>query len=325
MSNAKNLDLNQIIPISIFDKCLIDEISINEIGKKYTRADLQKKSCYLLEKFEFHIKSKYNLSIRDYIINYKLYNWPICPVSKELVGYRINGKGVILSKFKKGKVRREFCHALDKGYKVLSEKRKGEKNPMYGVPCWNKGLTKETNDSLKRASEKQRQRITSEETKEKQRLARKLSNKKSRHNKPHSEETKEFLRKNTARLWAEGIFSKTTSIHIKMREFLQTLSLRESFIEEHQVKYFSMDFAFPLAKVAIECQGSYYHIDPRIYPDGPINAMQRRNFGRDKAKRKVCCEQEGWIIIEVWEPEINDNSFKEQVLCKLKELNLLKN
>jgi hypothetical protein len=325
MANTKNSDLKQVIPINIFDKCLIDGASLIEISKKYTRTDLKKKSCYVLDKFEFHIKNKYNLSIRDYIIKYKLYNWPICPVSKELVGYRIDGNGVILSTFKRGKIRREFCKALDEGYKRLSKKRKGKGNPMFGIPCWNKGLTKETNASLKSAAEKQKYRITSEETKKKQSIVRKLSPKKSRHNKPHSEETKELLRKSTARLWAEGIFSKTTSIHVKMREFLKTLSLQESFIEEYQVKYFSMDFAFPLAKVAIECQGSYYHIDPRIYPNGPINEMQRRNFGRDKAKRKICCEQEGWIIIEAWEPEINDNSFKEQILCRLKELNLLKN
>ena len=84
-----------------------------------------------------------------------------------------------------------------------------------------------------------------------------------------------------------------------------------------------MDFAFPEKKVAIECQGTYFHVDPRRYPDGPINAMQRRNFGRDKAKKKYC-NLIGWEIIEVWENEINDDSFKENLKCKLLELKIIK-
>ncbi len=52
--------------------------------------------------------------------------------------------------------------------------------------------------------------------------------------------------------------------------------------------------------------------------------MQRRNFGRDILKKQICSDQEGWIILEAWETEINDGTFKNQILCKLKELNLLK-
>ena len=107
-----------------------------------------------------------------------------------------------------------------------------------------------------------------------------------------------------------------------MREFLKTLNLKEPFKEEFQVKYFSMDFAFQNAKVAIECQGTYFHVDSRIYPNGPINAMQRRNFGRDKVKKQLC-EKEGWIIIPIWETEINDEQFKNILLCELSKLNLL--
>ena len=108
-----------------------------------------------------------------------------------------------------------------------------------------------------------------------------------------------------------------------MREFLQTLDLIENPVEEYQIKYFSADFAFPEHKIAIECQGQYYHVDPRVYPNGPKTAVQRRNFGRDKAKKKYL-DMKGWIMLEAWEAEINDGSFKEDILCKLKELKLLK-
>ncbi len=108
-----------------------------------------------------------------------------------------------------------------------------------------------------------------------------------------------------------------------MREFLALLNLKERLQEEFQVKYYSIDFAFQNAKVAIECDGTYYHVDPRIYPDGPKDKIQRRNFGRDKAKNKYLSDR-GWTILRCWETEINDGTFKEYLICKFKELNLLK-
>lgn len=323
MDDIKKAVSYQFIPIDRFATCLADNLSLDEICKKYTKNDLNKSSCYRLDKFEFHLKNHFALNLRDYCIEYLYYDWPKCPVSQEWLGYRVVGNGIKISMFKQGAVRKEYVPALDAAYKRFSEERKGENNPMFGKEGWSKGLTKENCKSLKSNSEKQKLRTTSEETKKKQRLARKNSNKKARHTTPHSEASKEKLRKSTARLWAEGVFDRTTSIHIKVRDFLQTLNLLEKPVEEFQVKYFSMDFAFPNHKIAIECQGSYYHIDPRIYPNGPINAMQRRNFGRDKAKRKVCCDQEGWIIIELWEPEINDGTFKDILQNKLLEYTLI--
>ena len=230
-----------------------------------------------------------------------------------------------ISMFRRGAVRREFIPSLDSAYRRFSEERKGEGNPMFGREGWCKGLTKDADDRLRTRAEQQTGRKASDETRAKQRSARARHPLKARHTTPHSAETKIRARENTARLWAEGVFNRTSSIHIKMREFLTQLELTCPWKEEKQVKYFSMDFAFPSRKIAIECQGSYYHVDPRIYPNGPINAMQRRNFGRDKAKREVCCNQKGWVIIEVWEPEINDGTFKDTLKCKLKELGLLKN
>jgi hypothetical protein len=325
MTNAERSDSYQIIPKDTFNICLVDNVSLKDICKMYTKNDLKKTSVYALDKFSHYLREKHNLSIKEYTIKYLNFAWPKCPVKEIDVGFNITGQGLIISRFAQGGVSRELMPKLDMAYKKFSEERKGEGNPMFGRESWAKGLTKDTNESLRMRAEESRGRKTSDETKQKQRKARKNHPLKARHVAPHSLETREKLRESTARLWAEGVFNRTTSIHIKTREFLQTLELAESVQEEFQVKYFSMDFAFPLAKVAIECQGSYYHVDPRIYPNGPINAIQRRNFGRDKAKKKVCCDQQGWKIIEIWEPEINNGTFKEYLKCKLKELNLLKN
>lgn len=55
--------------------------------------------------------------------------------------------------------------------KRLSEERVGDKNPMFNMPAWNKGLTKDNNDSLKTVSLKMTDREVGFKTREKQALA----------------------------------------------------------------------------------------------------------------------------------------------------------
>lgn len=140
---------------------------------------------------------------------------------------------------------------------------------------------------------------------------------------PHSPETREKMRVITAGRWAVGGFNKgTTSIHLKMREFLNGLVLKEPFKEEHQVLYYSLDFAFPQAKVAVECDGDYFHINPKFFPNGPKDAIQRRNAGRDRAKNTFLLNR-GWTVIRIWECDINAGTYKDSLLCKLKQSGLL--
>jgi hypothetical protein len=316
----------QIIPTDTFAVCRLDGFTLETICKLYTRYDVhptrKNPAAYRLDKFALHLKRVHEISLKDYCQKFKLFEWPKCPISGEEVGYRIDGRGIQLSCFKPG--------CLDTSspqnqafYKKMSEDRKGSGNPMYGKISWSRGLTSETDERLRVRGLAQRGKPVSEERRQKSRENYQKNKHKFHHRMPHSEATKEKARINTARLWAEGVFKRTSSIHIKMREFLQTLSLTQPFVEEFQVKYFSMDFAFPEIKLAIEVQGSYYHVDPRFYPNGPENAMQRRNWGRDTAKRKVCCDQERWTIIEAWEPEINNGLFKNDILCKLRQYGLL--
>ncbi len=324
MNILETTDSKRLIPLSCFDVCKIDGLTKEQISKLYRRKDVTThKSAYYLDKFIYHIKQKSNLTLKEYCKQYLQIDWPKCPISGKEVGFKIFGKGLLVSTFAVP-VNRKFSPKFDEYCNRISIERTGNGNPMFGKEAWNKGLDN-SDPRVKAMSEKRIGLKASDETRAKMRQIRAESPLKARHTIPHSTETVEKLKINTAKLWARGVFNRITSIHIKVRDFLKTLDLNEQFIEEYQIKYFSMDFAFPNNKIAIEAQGTYYHIDPRIYPNGPINAMQRRNFGRDIAKRKVCCDQQGWKIIEVWETEINDGTFKEYLLCKLKELGLLKN
>lgn len=307
----------------MFNICLIDNLSMSDICKKYTSADINKKSgVYKLNKFAYHLLFVHGISLKDYCKQYLKVEWPLCPAKKVEVGFRITGEGVLIRQFSQGGVNKETCPAFARGCEKLSRERMGENNPMYGKETWNKGLGLE-DERIRRIAEARTGLKMSEESKEKMRQRRKESPLKARHTTPHSSETVEKLRVNTARLWAEGVFSKTTSIHLKMREFLSSLNLVEKPVEEFQDKYYSIDFALPERKIAIECDGDYYHVNPAFFPDGPKDAIQRRNFGRDKAKNTFLTNR-GWTILRFWECEINSGIFKEKLICRLKELNLLK-
>lgn len=324
MKIIETLNLRKLIPSDYFNICKIDKFTRKQILEWYKKEEVTKrKSVYFLDKFEYHIK-QYNITLKEYCKKYLEIDWPTCPISNKEVGFKICGKGLMLSKFAVAP-NKEFCPKFKEWCDRMSIERAGKGNPVFGKKAWNSGLTSELDMRVKKCAEKRIGHKISEETRLKQSKAmyKRIEKNGPLHAIPHSSETCEKLRKHTANLWATGIFRKVTSIHIKIREFLKTLNLKETPQEEYQVKYYSLDFALPDHKVGIECQGTYFHIDPRIYPNGPKDKIQRRNFGRDKAK-KTYLTNKGWIIIESWETEINDGSFKNHILCKLKELNLLK-
>lgn len=315
MRTIKTEEQKLLIPISEFDVCLLDGIKKSNIIKIYpTRKD----GAYYLNKFDNYLRDNHNLTIKEYVKKYIEY--PKCPVSGEEVGFKLNGKGFLCSRFKK--ISRELCPKFDESCKRMAKERKGKGNPMYGKVPWNKGKDKR-NPIIKRFAEQRRGTKASLETRRKLSEAGKRRKVHGHTGKKHSLKTRRKLAESTANLYKKGIFKRESSIHIKVREFLKTLNLKEPFEEEYVIKYFSVDFAFVKSKVCIEAQGKYFHVDPRFYPDGPVSAVQRRNFGRDKAKRKYVSGRKGWKIIEVWETEINDGSFKKYLKCELQKLNLI--
>jgi very-short-patch-repair endonuclease len=322
MANTKTEPSKNVIPVSMFETCLINGLNRKEISLMYP---LRTDGAYYLNKFILLLKDKFQISMREYCEKYLNVLWPKCPISGENVGFRVSGVGLILSKFKQGRISKEHSPRFRTFCEKMSVDRVGSGNPMFGASPWNTGLTKETSESVKKISDSRIGITFTKSCIEKMKLARARSNKKARHTVPHTAETKQKLRETTAMNWAKGIFNRKTSIEFKMEKFLQELNLKEIPVFQHQIKYFTVDFAFIESKIAIECQGTYFHIDPRVYPNGPEDSIQRRNFARDLNKRKYCCDRNGWRIIEIWETEINNGKFKDILLCKLKEYNLLKN
>ena len=317
-SNKTELS-SHVIPSTMFDKCEICGTEKKAILELYPT---RKNGAYYLDKFENFLRDNHNISIKEYCVKYLKFEWPKCPVSGEETGYRLAGYGIQISKFKQGKLSKEHCESFKLACEKFSEERVGAGNPMFGKRPWNKDIDPES-DFSKRMRELKLGTKMSEESKVKMREARAKSPIKARHTQKHSKESIQLMREATAKRYSDGTFKKESSIHIIIRAFLEELGLAGEFKEEFQIDYFSMDFAFPNLKFAIECQGTYFHIDPRVYPNGPKDAIQRRNFGRDIIKRKHT-QGLGWETLEIWETEINNGEFKEILKCKLRELSILK-
>lgn len=63
--------------------------------------------------------------------------------------------------------------------------------------------------------------------------------------------------------------------------------------------------------IIIEIQGDYYHCNPQIYKDGPIDNIQVNNTQKDKLK-KYNLSKMGYKVYYIWENDINTN--KEKVI-----------
>jgi very-short-patch-repair endonuclease len=114
-------------------------------------------------------------------------------------------------------------------------------------------------------------------------------------------------------------YSQESANVTKVEEFLKEINLLDDFKFQEQIEYFTLDFGDKKRKIGIECQGTFFHVDPRFYPDGAIYPIQKRNLSRDTSKRNFFKKLK-WTIIELWETEINNGSFKEILMSKLLEL-----
>lgn len=65
----------------------------------------------------------------------------------------------------------------------------------------------------------------------------------------------------------------------------------------------SIDYWLPEFRAALEVNGTYWHCDPRTYPDGPVNRTQKNNLSRYREKQ-VHLANLGIPLIEVWEMDI---------------------
>lgn len=77
---------------------------------------------------------------------------------------------------------------------------------------------------------------------------------------------------------------------------------------QHRIGRFTVDAFLPAQQLAVECFGDYFHCNPAKYPDGPIDAIQRKNVAGDQ-KRLAAMAALGIRVVIVWEADIATHGF----------------
>ena len=120
----------------------------------------------------------------------------------------------------------------------------------------------------------------------------------------HTEETKVKLSKATSLAIAEGRMPRVSALELRVGGVLALLgvpAVHQYHLRGSRGRYDAvLDYFLPETGTALEFNGTFWHADPRAYPDGPVKPSQIRVA--EKYQRKLALLAELHIpLIEVWE------------------------
>lgn len=130
-----------------------------------------------------------------------------------------------------------------------------------------------------------------------------------RGNYSHSDATKSLLSHKTSLAIAEGrirVISKPENIIAGILDDLHIPYERQVAMRGRNGCYTAVYDFMLQGNIAIEVNGTFYHSDPRFYPNGPIHAIQKRNLSKWLNKVQLT-EVAGITLVEVWEYDIKNN------------------
>ena len=248
----------------------------------------------------------------------------------EIDGYFDRTKEAVSIKIDKLKLR----HTKEQTKSIKSRLNSGSKNGMYGKEPWSKGLTKENNKSLLRASKKISKNrlyqskmgllpdvsgknnpmygkmpwnygLTIFDDERIKQYGEKISIIKKEYYKNMSDEERKIIAKRMAYIGSR-CKKKNTTIEVKIKKFLQEVGIR--FEQNFPIDIFSVDFYIKKYNLVIECQGDYWHANPIVYNDKnrKINDIQKKNMDRDNRKIKYLNDNVIYHLF-LWESDINRN------------------
>lgn len=94
---------------------------------------------------------------------------------------------------------------------------------------------------------------------------------------------------------------------------------------QYQLHKFLYDAHVKNTNILIEVNGDYWHCNPKVYVNGPINDLQKSHMRRDFAKKGFAIKA-GYYLITLWEKNIKENPEKTRdwLLGKIKQNLVLK-
>lgn len=125
-----------------------------------------------------------------------------------------------------------------------------------------------------------------------------------RHGKKKSQE----IRKRISDKRAIQIFPKEdTKIELKIQGFLEQLQIEyiKHFYMKHIKSHYRCDIFIPSKNLVIECDGRWWHGDPRYYDQKALTEKQKEQKIRDKLRTDQLVQQ-GYEVIRLWEDDIKN-------------------
>lgn len=140
-------------------------ISIVKVKRHLKKKGVKKNNFYLSEIADGYYQKKYGKNILEVLDEY--YDIPRCSKTGLFLSYSCFGF-IVFGKYGVGYVWNKGLTKNDNdSVRKIAESKIGEKNPMYGILPWNKDLTKENSLSVKSVSDKMKGRALSNDHKNK--------------------------------------------------------------------------------------------------------------------------------------------------------------
>lgn len=145
---------------------------------------------------------------------------------------------------------------------------------------------------------------------------------------PKSEEHAKKCRENCSSEYVRKKISESLFKRIKEKKFSISSKLELEFIEnfikplgvEYITQYYIKDIRqycdvyIPSKNLVIECDGSFWHCDPRMFPDGAKYDYQKEKIEKDKIKNSYLANN-GYNLLRCWELDIkySPEMIKEEI------------
>lgn len=121
----------------------------------------------------------------------------------------------------------------------------------------------------------------------------------------------------TAKQIAKGkTGKKNNSLELALKSIL-TENFNFDFVHQYRIDRYVFDFYIPSANLLIEADGTFWHSDPRFYPDlEKLSFTQKKNKINDEKKTSHAILK-GYNLLRVWEEDVINS--KDLVITQIKD------